>query len=116
MIRLAVAVFGGAAAWSLHLVLSYVVLGLACRPDDPLLAPGGGVTALLVAISVVALLAAGASGLVAHRLRRGDGEDGDGAGPQAPHGGLASVGLRLNVLFAVAIVIGASAIAVLPPC
>ena len=113
MIRLGIALFGGAAAWSLHLVLSYLVLGLACRPEDPLLAPGAGLTTLLVGISLATLVTAAASALVAQRLRRGDG---NGADTDPPHGGLASVGLALDLLFGVAIVIGASAIAVLPPC
>lgn len=107
MIRLLVALAGGAVAWSLHLVLSYVVIGLACRPEGPLLDPGSGLTvAVLWGISALALLGAAASALVALVLwRRQHGER-----------ALAFVGLLLDVVFGVTIIVGASAIAVLPLC
>lgn len=111
MIRLLVALLGGAAAWSLHLVVSYLVVGLACRPTEPLLDPDGSlVVGLLVAISILAALGAVGAALLAGLLWRRS-ADGDGA-----HRGLAVVGLMLNLVFLTTIVIGATAIFVVPLC
>lgn len=116
MIRLLVALGGGAVAWSLHLVLSYAVIGLACRPEGPLLDPGDGlVVAILWAISALAVLGAAASALVALVLCRRHPSADDPVGQRGERA-LAFVGLLLDVVFGVTIVIGASAIAVLPLC
>ncbi len=114
MTRLFAAVFGGAIAWSLHLVLSYLVVGLACRPEEPLLPAGSEVvTTILVALSVATAAAAGGAALMAVRIWRTDGDD---AGRGRSRRGIGFVGLLLNLVFLAAIVFGASAAFVLPTC
>lgn len=115
MTRLFTAVFGGAIAWSLHLLLSYLVVGLACRPRQPLLpADDGLVTGILLGVSVAAALGAAASAVLAARLwRRADGRE---PGARGSRRGMAFVGLLLNLVFLTTIVVGASAAFVLPAC
>lgn len=115
MTRLFAAVFGGAIAWSLHLVLSYLVVGLACRPEGPLLPAGGGVTtAILLALSVVAAAAALGATIMALRIWRQ--ARGGEPGPDRGRRGIAFVGLLLDLVFLAAIVFGASAAFVVPTC
>lgn len=105
------AVFGGAIAWSLHLALSYLVVGLACRPGQPLLpADDGPITVILLVVSVATAAAAAGSALLAVRIwRHADaGEPG--------RRGIAFVGLLLDLVFLATIVMGASAPFVLPAC
>lgn len=111
MIRLFLAVFGGAVAWSLQLVVSYLVVGLACRPGQPLLRIDDGLlTATLLAVSVATAAAAAGSAVLAVRIwRRADGDE-------PGRRGLAFVGLLLDLLFLATIVVGASAPFVLPAC
>ncbi len=118
MTRLIVAVFGGAVAWSLHLVLSYLVVGLACRPSEPVLPAGGGlITAILLALSIATAAATVGAAIIAARIwRDGDGDDDGEAGRSRGRRGLGFVGLLLNLVFLVTIVLGASAAFVLPTC
>lgn len=111
MIRLFLAVFGGAIAWSLQLVLSYLVIGLACRSGQPLLPVDDGlITAILFAVSVATAAAAAGSAVLAVRIwRRGDGDE-------RGRRGIAFVGLLLDLVFLATIVVGASAPFVLPAC
>ena len=111
MIRLFLAVFGGAVAWSLQLVISYVVVGLACRPGEPLPRVDDGlITAILPAVSVATAAVAAGSAVLAVRIwRRADGDEPD-------RRGIAFVGLLLDLVFLATIVVAASAPFVLPAC
>ena len=114
MTKLFVAVFGGAIAWSLHLVLSYLVIGLACRPEGPLLQAGSWVTtAILLALSAAAAAVTVGAAIVAARIRRADGEPAERGGSWR---GLGLVGLVLNAVFLVAILFAGSAVFALPAC
>lgn len=105
------AVFGGAVAWSLHLAVSYLVVGLACRPGQPLLpADDGLITAILLVVSVATAAAAAGSAVLAVRVWRGAGANETG------RRGIAFVGLLLDLVFLATIVMGASAPFVLPAC
>ncbi|MBW3613241.1 MAG: hypothetical protein KY392_05200 [Chloroflexi bacterium] len=115
MIALFVAVFGGAIAWSLHLLLSYVVVGLACRPTRALLASENGLTtAVLLGVSMATVAGAIAAALLAARIWRRS--DGDEPGRRDLRRSIGFVGFVLNLLFLAAIVIGASANFVVPAC
>lgn len=113
--RLFFAVFGGALAWSLHLVLSYLVVGLACRPTQPLLTPEDGpITAILLGLSVVSAAGAIGAALLAARIWRH--ADGDGPGRRDTVRSIGLVGFVLNLVFLATIIVGASAAFVLPTC
>ncbi len=110
--------FGGAIAWSLQLVLSYVVVGLVCGPPTAAagaIASVGGSTPLLIAISVIAATgaaAAAAASFVAWRRHR----SANGADAPSDAGSLALIGFVLNVIFLVVIIFGASAPLFLAAC
>lgn len=107
-----VGVLGGALAWSLHLLLSYLAVGLECGPGSPLsdaVVRLAGTVPLLHAVSALALTGALGSALAAGLVWR--------AAPAGSHRGrLALIGLVLDPLFALVIVIGATAPLFLPPC
>lgn len=115
MTALFLAVFGGAIAWSLHLLLSYVVVGLACRPTQALLASENGlITAVLLGISVATAAGAIGAALLAVRIWRH--ADADEPVRRDLRRSIGFVGFVLNLVFLAAIVIGASAAFVLPAC
>lgn len=102
---------GGAAAWTAQLVLSYLVVGLACGPETPLgggLSALGGATVVLHAVSGLAAAAASASAAAAVIAWRRPAGGGDGS--------LALVAVALDLLFLLVILVGASAALVLPTC
>lgn len=105
-----IGVLGGAVAWSLHLLLSYLAIAMSCRGGwtAEVVAALGGVIPVLHALSALgvlgALVAGGAAILV---LRRGE---------DPRHRGLASVGLGLDAIFLVAIGFAASSVFLVPVC
>jgi hypothetical protein len=99
-----VAVLGAPVAWTVHLLASYAVVGLACaagasQADRP-----------LGLVTVICLAAALASGLVAYRRWRGDAPSGHGRRD------IMLVGVLGTAVFTAAIVLQSVVPAFVPLC
>lgn len=107
-----VGLLGGAIAWSLHLLLSYLAVGLECGPASPIsdtLVMLAGTVPLLHAVSALTLAGALGSALAAALVWRRPPAD-------SHRGRLALTGLVLDLLFAAVILVGATGPLFLPPC
>src|SRR5690606_2864075 len=113
--RLFVAVFGGAIAWSLHLLVSYLIIAVFCNARWP------GLRTALVAATLLSAAGAAASGAVAYRAwrRRVNGQAWDAA-LSDPHGRatgfLLVMGMVAAGLFLLIILLGGLPPFLLPGC
>jgi len=113
--RLFFAVFGAAIAWSLHLLVSYLIIAVFCNTGWP------GLRAALVAATLLSAAGAAASGIVAYRTWRAhvDGQAWDAA-LHDPHGRatgfLLVMGMVAAGLFLLIILLGGLPPFLLPGC
>ncbi len=113
--RLFVAVFGAAIAWSLHLLVSYLLIAVFCNTGWP------GLRAALVAATLLSAAGAAVSGVVAYRAWRRwvDGQAWDAAlhDPRGRATGfLLVMGMVAAGLFLLSILLGGVPPFLLPGC
>ena len=100
----------GALAWTVHLLLSYAILPIACA---------SGTAWILHAVTLGTLLWTALGGLVAYRAWKSSPPEQPGS-TRGPATGfrhhMALYGLLLNVLFGFAIVLEGLPVAILSPC
>lgn len=103
-------VFGGPVAWTFHILMSYLVVAMACRGGwtTELVLAAGGAVAILHALTVVAVLGALGAGAAAWASWRRP--------ETAGHRGLAAVGMGMAALFLAVIVVEATAPLFLAAC
>ena len=114
------AVLAGPLAWSLHLLVSYAAVSLACTfifPDPPLPGLGAGGLAV-VAITLVAALVTLAGGIYCvHAWRRAGGSGWRELSRAEAVGQFMAVGgVGLNALFLLATILEGLPVLVLRPC